>query len=207
MQLAQATEEDGQGLGWGPDVVPAAPASFRADPVPVGDDTLPAVDTSDESDPELLPDLGEREDLKDAPPYFLAAMRIQAEQTRGDVKRSVTKSLKKTNKQLSGLAAGVQANSRAIQSNQSAILDLKKANDKLEKEVGENPNVSGFSVRVFWGRDVSAFLEGPVGTALTFMAQVMEGGRIEWDADGLCLIGCTTEHAVRLKMIVATRRR
>ena len=137
MQLDES--EDGQGLGWAADAGPAglAGAATQAAPVPTGDDTLPAIDSSDESDPELLPDLDGREDLKDAPPYFLAAMRIQAAQTRGDVKHHVTKSLKKTNKQLTCLAAGVHANHIAIQSNQSAIIDLKEANDKLEKEVGD----------------------------------------------------------------------
>ena len=73
----------------------------------------------------------------------------------------------------------------------------------LEKEVSTNPR--NHTVRIFWGRDMTVFLEGAESTSL--IAQVNERGAIDWDADGLRLIGCTNENAVKLKTTVASQRK
>ena len=72
----------------------------------------------------------------------------------------------------------------------------------LEKETATK--LTDYVVRIFWGQDMSAFLEGPSNTE--FIAHVAEDGGIQWDAEGLRLLGCANEKAVRLKLLAASRR-
>ena len=75
----------------------------------------------------------------------------------------------------------------------------------LEKDVASKTNVRDRTARIFLGTDIPAFLDSLASTS--FIAQVKEAGDIDWDANGLRLIECNNEHAVKLKMLVASRRR
>lgn len=101
------------------------------------DTPSPAGSDLEFSDAELLPDLSARPDLQDAPSYFLAGLRIQANQNRTDLKHLVSKSSKRTDKKIKAVATEVKSNSAAIAANHQIVIALEKANKNLEKQVGE----------------------------------------------------------------------
>ncbi|CAK0849587.1 unnamed protein product, partial [Prorocentrum cordatum] len=86
-----------------------------------------------------------------------------------------------------------------------------KVKRMLEKEVATNlPN---YKVRIFWGWDMCAYLEpqgasmGQQGQAsVAFIAHVEEDGAIEWDPEGLRVLGCPNTDAARLKVMAASIR-
>ena len=139
MQLndGSSSVQDGQGLGWKEDVSLEASAPPPPAAAASAGDTFLEVSDEDSSDPELLPDLDSKEELQGAPAYFLAGLRIQANQTREVVRHAVKKSVTKTNKQLKSLASGVKANQEALHANQTVMTELAAANANLEKQVGD----------------------------------------------------------------------
>ena len=75
----------------------------------------------------------------------------------------------------------------------------------LEAETQDR--LKDYTPRVFWGRDMSAFLEAiDASKGGTLVAQVNDDGSIEWDTEGLALLGCANETAARLKLMKASRR-
>ena len=80
---------------------------------------------------------------------------------------------------------------------------LGKIRRYLEQEVKRAGSpVEGFNVRVFWGRDMCAYVENTSGEP-HFIAEVTDTGA-NWDPDGLKLLQCTSQKQANHKVLVAS---
>ena len=77
-----------------------------------------------------------------------------------------------------------------------------KLKNFLEKEV--ETTLKDYIVKIFWGREMLAFLEDSTGTPQE-IAHVTEIG-VTWDAEGLKLLKCANPKIADMKMLSSSRR-